>query len=154
MTAEANWALLQAEHPPVCPPKGLYRPVVLVGNLAYSSGHLPVLPDGSIQTGRIGTDLDEKQGYAAARRAGMALLASLRGALGSLDRVRRVVKLVGLLQCDPAFKAHPAVINGCSELLAEVFGPEAGVGARSAFAAPSLPLGAAVEVEAVFEITP
>ena len=152
MTAEAKWAQLQAEHPPVSKPKGLYKPVVIVGNLAYTSGHLPVLPDGSIQTGRVGADLDERDGHTAARRAGLAILASLRAELGSLDRVRRVVKVTGFLQCAPGFSEHPAVINGCSELLADVFGPDAGVGVRTALAAYELPLDAAVEIEAVFEI--
>jgi enamine deaminase RidA (YjgF/YER057c/UK114 family) len=152
MTAEAKWAQLQAEHPPVSKPKGLYKPVVIVGNLAYTSGHLPVLPDGSVQTGRIGVDLDESAGHTAARRAGLAILTSLRAELGSLDRVRRVVKLTGFVQCVPGFSKHPAVINGCSELLADVFGPDAGVGARTALAAYELPLGAAVEIEAIFEI--
>ena len=152
MTAEAKWSRLQAEAPPVSKPKGLYKPVVVVGNLAYTSGHLPILPDGSFQTGHIGANLDQNDGYAAARRAGLALLASLRAELGSLDRVRRVVKVTGLVQCAPGFRQHPAVINGCSELLAEVFGPDAGVGARTAFAAYELPLDAAVEIEAIFEI--
>jgi enamine deaminase RidA (YjgF/YER057c/UK114 family) len=150
-TAEARWAELQAELPPASKPKGLYKPVAIVGNRAYISGHLPVLPDGSIQTGRVGADLDEHDGHTAARRAGLAILASLRAELGSLDRVRRVVKVTGFLQCAPGFFKHPAVINGCSELLADVFGPDAGVGARSAVGAQSLPLGAAVEIEAVFE---
>jgi enamine deaminase RidA (YjgF/YER057c/UK114 family) len=148
---EAKWAQLLSEHPPVSKPKGLYRPVVIVGKLAYTSGHLPVLPDGSVQTGRVGGDVDQKGGYAAARRAGLAILASLRAELGSLDRVRRVVKVLGLVQCSQDFHAQPAVVNGCSELLAEVFGPDAGVGARSAVGTHSLPLGAAVEIEAVFE---
>jgi enamine deaminase RidA (YjgF/YER057c/UK114 family) len=152
MTAEDKWSQLQAEHPPTSKPKGLYKPVVVVGNLAYTSGHLPVLPDGTVQTGYVGGDLDENDGRAAARRAGLAILLSLREELGTLDRVRRVVKVLGMVQCVPDFQGHPAVINGASELLAEVFGPDAGVGARSAFAAHSLPLGAAVEVEAVFEI--
>jgi enamine deaminase RidA (YjgF/YER057c/UK114 family) len=151
MNAEAKWAQLLSEQPPASKPKGLYKPVVIVGNLAYTSGHLPMLPDGSIQTGRVGGDLDLKGGCAAARRAGLAILASLRAELGSLDRVRRVVKVLGLVQCNQDFQGHPAVINGCSELLADVFGPDAGVGVRSAIGAHSLPLGAAVEIEAVFE---
>jgi enamine deaminase RidA (YjgF/YER057c/UK114 family) len=152
MGAEDKWSQLQAEHPPASRPKGLYKPVVIVGNLAYTSGHLPVLPDGTVQTGRVGANLDESGGRQAARRAGLAVLASLRAELGSLDRVRRVVKVLGMVQGAPDFQSHPAVVNGASELLAEVFGPDAGVGTRSAFAAHSLPLGAAVEIEAIFEI--
>jgi enamine deaminase RidA (YjgF/YER057c/UK114 family) len=150
--AEANWAELQPEHPPVSKPRGLYKPVVIVGNLAYTSGHLPVLHDGSVQQGRIGADLDEAAGFVAARRAGFAALTSLREALGSLNRVRRVIKLTGFIQCAPGFTKHPAVINGCSDLLACVFGPDAGVGVRTALAAYALPLDAAVEIEAIFEI--
>ena len=88
MTPEAKWSQLQAELPPASKPKGLYKPVVIVGNLAYTSGHLPILPDGTLQTGRLGDDLDQNGGHAAARRAGLAVLASLRAKLGSLDRVR------------------------------------------------------------------
>ena len=132
--------------------RGSTSPSSIVGNLAYTSGHLPVLPDGSIRQGRIGADLDEADGYAAARRAGLAVLASLREALGSLDRVRRVIKVTGFVQCAPGFSKHPAVINGCSELLADVFGPDAGVGVRTALAAYELPLDAAVEIEAIFEV--
>jgi len=152
MTPEAKWSQLQAELPPASKPKGLYKPVVIVGNLAYTSGHLPILPDGTIQTGRLGDDLDQNQGSAAARRAGLAVLASLRAKLASLDRVRRVVKVLGLVQCTDDFQSHPAVINGCSQLFADVFGPDAGVGARTALGSHSLPLHAAVEIEAVFEI--
>lgn len=139
--------------PPVSTPKGLYKPVVIVGDMAYTSGHLPTREDGSLWTGRLGADVDQRTGYEAAHRVGLALLASLRAELGSLDRVRRVVKVTGLVQCTPEFQQQPAVINGCSELLAKIFG-DAGVGARSAFGASALPLGAAVEIEAIFQIQP
>lgn len=103
-------------------------------------------------TGRLGADMDESAGQEAARCAGLNLLASLREALGSLDRVCRVVKLTGFVQSAPEFQAQPAVLNGCSRLLAEVFGAEAGVGARSAVGVAALPLNAAVEIEALVEI--
>jgi enamine deaminase RidA (YjgF/YER057c/UK114 family) len=138
--------------PPAAKPKGVYKPIVLLGDLAYTSGHLPVTASGRLVTGRLGADLDAKAGYEAARLVGLGILATLRDALGSLDRVRRVVKVLGVVNCTSDFDQHPAVINGCSELLADVFGPEAGVGARSAVGAASLPLGAAVEIEAVFEV--
>lgn len=154
MPIAARLMELGIELPPPPEPKGLYRPVVVVGNLAYTSGHLPLGSDGTLITGRVGADLNQAAGHHAARLAGLSILASLRKELGSLNRVRRVVKLFGLVQCTPEFTAQPAVINGCSELLAEVFGPEAGVGARSAVGASVLPLGAAVEIEAVFEIEP
>ena len=152
MTAEARLSELGLELPPAPEPKGVYRPLVVVGNLAYTSGHLPVKPDGTIITGRIGAELDQQVGYNAARQTGLAILATLRKGLGSLDRVRRVVKLLGMVNCTAEFNQQPAVINGCSELFAEVFGPDAGVGARSAVGVGSLPLGVPVEIEAVFEI--
>jgi enamine deaminase RidA (YjgF/YER057c/UK114 family) len=120
--------------------------------LAYLSGHLPLRADGSVLTGRLGEDLDQAAGYEAARRTGLGLLATLRAGLGSLDRVRRVVKVSGFVNCTPDFRQQPAVINGCSQLLADVFGPQAGIGVRSAVGVGSLPLGAAVEIEAVVEI--
>jgi enamine deaminase RidA (YjgF/YER057c/UK114 family) len=152
MDAEARLSELAVELPPVSKPKGLYKPLVIVGNLAYTSGHLPVRPDGSLVTGRVGADLDQAAGHAAARQAALAILATVRAELGSLDRVRRVVKVVGLVHCTDDFHQQPAVLNGASELLARVFGPEAGVGARSAVGVNSLPLGVPVEIEAVFEI--
>jgi enamine deaminase RidA (YjgF/YER057c/UK114 family) len=138
--------------PPAPAPKGVYKPLVVLGNLVYTSGHLPTRPDGQLVTGRVGESLGVQAGYEAARLAGLGILASLRKELGTLDRVRRVIKVLGVVNCTSDFTQQPAVINGCSELLAHVFGPEAGVGARSAIAAPTLPLGAPVEIEAVFEI--
>ncbi len=152
MPAEARLMELGIQLPAAPEPKGLYRSLVIAGNLAYTSGHLPLAADGLLVTGRLGAGLDQQAGYAAARLTGLSILATLRKELGSLDRVRRVVKLFGLVQCTPEFTGQPAVINGCSELLAQVFGPEAGVGARSAVGTSALPLGAAVEIEAVFEI--
>ncbi len=152
MSAEARLVELGLELPSVAKPKGLYRPVVILDRLAYTSGHLPTRPDGSLVTGRVGADLDQAAGAAAARLTGLAILATLRAELGSLDRVRRVVKMLGLVQCTAEFQQHPAVINGASELFAEVFGQENGVGARSAFGVASLPLGVPVEIEAVFEL--
>ena len=131
---------------------GVYKPVVVTGNMAYVSGHGPLNADGSLITGRVGADLDLAAGKAAARQTGLAILASLRASLGSLDRVQRVVKVLGLVNATPAFQDHPKVINGCSELFADVFGPELGVGARSAVGAGSLPGNIAVEIEAVLEL--
>ncbi len=152
MSAEARLAELKLELPPAPKPMGLYKPVVIVGNLAYLSGHGPLKADKSLITGRIGADLDADTGKAAARQTGLSILASLRSALGSLDRVKRIVKTLGLVNCTPEFHQQPAIINGFSELMAEVFGPDVGVGARSAVGATSLPGNMAVEVEAIFEI--
>jgi enamine deaminase RidA (YjgF/YER057c/UK114 family) len=152
MTAEAKLAELGLRLPAPPEPKGVYRPLVIVGSLAFTAGHLPMRSDGSLITGRIGAELDQQAGYDAARRAGLAILATLRRELGSLDRVRRLVKVLGVVNCTADFDAQPAVINGCSELFIEVFGPEAGVGARSAIGTNTLPLGVPVEIEATFEI--
>lgn len=131
---------------------GLYHPVLVVDGLAYTSGHGPLRPEGGFVTGRLGEDVDTEAGAAAARLTGLAMLASLRAELGSLDRIDRLVKTLGLVQSAPDFHAHPAVINGFSELMQQVLGDEAGVGARSAFGAAALPAGWAVEIEAVFRI--
>lgn len=152
MGAEARVGELGLELPAVAKPAGVYKPLVIVGNLAYTSGHVSIRADGSRITGRVGADLTLDDGQAAARCAGLCILATLKAGLGSLDRVRRVVKTLGFVNAAADFKDHPAVINGCSELFKQVFGDDAGVGARSALGAGSLPLGTAVEIEAIFEI--
>jgi enamine deaminase RidA (YjgF/YER057c/UK114 family) len=131
---------------------GVYKPLVVVGNLAYVSGHGPLKTDKTVMTGRVGADLDLAAGKLAARQVGLAILATVRAHLGSLDRVQRVIKTLGMVNCTPDFREHPAVINGCSELFAEVFGSEPGVGARSAVGMGSLPGNIAVEIEVIFEI--
>ena len=152
MRHESRFEALQLQLPPVPKPMGVYKPLVVVGNLAYLSGHGPLQADGTLGVGCVGRDVDQQAGYAAARQTGLAMLATLRSGLGSLDRVKRLVKLLGLVNCVPDFQHQPAVINGCSELLVEVFGPEDGVGARSAVGANSLPSGITVEIEAIFEL--
>ena len=151
-SAEQRLVELGLELPAPRGPGGVYQPVVIVGRMAYVSGHGPLLPDGSHITGRVGADLDVAAGRAAARQTGLAILSSLRVALGTLDRVSRVVKLLGMVQATPEFGSHPAVINGCSELFAEIWGPDRGVGARSAVGFISLPNAIAVEIEGIFEI--
>ena len=145
-------AKLGLELPPAPEPKGLYRSVVVSGNLAFTSGHLPMDAAGKLMTGRVGAGLDVQAGFRAAQWAGLNILASLRKELGSLDRVGRVVKILGAINCTSDFTQQPAVLNGCSELFAEVFGRDAGVGARSAVGVNTLPLGVPVEIEAIFEI--
>lgn len=149
---EARLRELNLPLPPAPKPMGVYRPVVTVGNLAYVSGHGPLRPDKSLITGRVGADLDLEAGKQAARQTGLAILASLREHLGSLDRVQRVVKVLGMVNSTAEFLDHPKVINGCSELFVEVFGPDRGVGARSAVGMGSLPGNIAVEIEAIFEL--
>lgn len=138
--------------PPPAKPVGVYKPAVLVGNMMYLSGHGPLRPDGTIIQGRVGENLTLEEGKNAARQTGLALLATMRQVLGSLDRVKRLIKSLGLVQCTPEFKDQPKVINGYSELMAEVFGTENGIGARSAIGAVALPGGMAVEIECIWEV--
>lgn len=152
MSAEARISELGLHLPPAPKPAGVYKPVVVVGNMVYVSGHGPLELDGTMIKGRVGADLDQQAGYNAARQTALAILASLRAHLGSLDRIKRVIKVLGMVNATPDFDKHPAVINGCSELFAEVFGKDEGVGARSAVGMGSLPGNIAVEVEAIFEI--
>ena len=152
MTHEQRFAELKLTLPSAPRPVAVYRPVVVVQGLAYVSGHGPVCPDGSLIKGRVGADLTLEQGHAAARQVGLAILATLRSHFGSLDSVKRVVKLLGMVNSAPEFYDHPKVINGCSELFAQVFGEEAGIGARSAVGLGPLPGNIAVEIEAIFEL--
>ncbi|MBA4019791.1 MAG: hypothetical protein C0483_21710 [Pirellula sp.] len=152
MSAEARVKELGLTLPPVPKVGGVYKPVVIVGNLAYVSGHGPLREDGSLITGRVGDDLDKDAGYQAARQVGLTILTTLRAQLGSLDRVKRVIKTLGMVNAVADFKQHPAVINGCSELWGQVWGDDAGIGARSAVGMGSLPGNIAVEIEAIFEL--
>lgn len=152
MSAEARLTELKLELPPAPKPMGVYKPVVVVDKLVYVSGHGPLQADGTLMVGRVGQDVDQQFGYNAARQTGLAILASLRGALGSLDRIGRLVKTLGMVNAAPDFQQHPAVINGYSELMADVFGKDNGVGARSAVGMGSLPGNIAVEIEAIFEL--
>ena len=152
MSHEKRLVELKLQLPPAPKPVAVYKTVVVAGNFAYVSGHGPLKADKTSITGRVGDDLDLNAGKAAARQVGLAILATLRAELGSLDRVKRLIKVLGMVNCTPDFRDHPAVINGCSELFAEVFGNEHGIGARSAVGMGSLPGNIAVEIEAIFEI--
>lgn len=154
MSAEARLRELGWQLPPLPKPGGVYHPVVVVGTLCYVSGHGPLRSDGTLIVGRVGDELDREAGYRAARQTGLTILATLRSQLGTLDRVKRVVKTLGFVRAVPEFRGHPAIINGCSELWAELWGPVDGVGARSAVGMASLPGGIAVEIEAIFELHP
>ena len=151
MTHEQRLAALGLVLPPAPKPVATYATIAHHGDLLYTAGHGPFRPDGGYITGKLGATLDVAAGRAAARLAGLALLASLRAYLGSLDRVTRIVKVLGVVNATPEFTNHPRVIDGFSDLMIEVFGP-AGIAARSAIGTSSLPSGIAVEVEAIFAI--
>ena len=152
MSHESRFVALDLELPPAPKAMGLYRPIVVVDGLAYLSGHGPLKSDKTLICGRVGDDLDVEAGFQAARQTGLAVLATLKDHFGSLDRVKRLVKTFGLVQATPEFKEQPAVINGFSELMRDVFADEWGIAARSAVGTSSLPAGMAVEIETVFEI--
>jgi enamine deaminase RidA (YjgF/YER057c/UK114 family) len=154
MTAEEKLVALKLELPPAPRPLGVYKPLVTVGQLAYASGHGPVRADGSLIVGRVGESLSLEQGKAAARQVGLTILATLRENLGSLNKVKRVIKTLGMVNCTPQFADHPKVINGCSELFGEVWGEDNGIGARSAVGMPVLPGNIPVEIEVIFELHP
>ena len=140
---------------PFAPPPGVEFPFALVkvsGGLGYVSGHLPVDGAEVLVTGRVGDELTVEQGYEAARLTGLSILASLEAELGDLDRVTGWVKALGLVQCAPGFDKPPAVINGFTDLILEIWGPEAGHHARSAIGAGQLPFDVPVEVEAIVEV--
>jgi enamine deaminase RidA (YjgF/YER057c/UK114 family) len=139
--------------PPAGKPMAKYKMAVRVGNLLYLSGHGPAkISDSTPVTGRCGQDLTLEQGRESARAVGLNMLATLRDQLGSLDKVKRLIKTLALVNSTADFFDHPKVINGYSELMAEVFGEDAGVGARSAIGTNALPGNIAVEIEAIFEV--
>jgi enamine deaminase RidA (YjgF/YER057c/UK114 family) len=151
MTPESRLAQLVITLPPVPPPVASYVNAVRTGNLLYTSGKGPLPVNGRLPTGRVGVEFTVEEGYQLARSTGLALLATLRAELGTLDRVKRIVKVLGLVAAPPEFGDHPKVINGCSDLLIEVFG-EAGRHARSAVGVSSLPFVTPVEIELVAEV--
>ena len=148
----ARLAELGLTLPEAAAPVAAYVPVVVAGGLAHVSGQLPFVA-GKLVRGRLGEDVSLEEGYAAARACGLMLIAQLKAALGSLDRVERVVKLGGYVNSAADFTDQPKVVNGASELMVAVFG-DAGMHARSAVGVPALPLGAAVEVDAIVAVRP
>lgn len=148
----ASEIISQLELPPAPKPAGVYKPCYVIGNMCYFSGHGPVQSDGSLMTGRVGADVDQQYGYNAARQTGLAILSTLISHLGDVGKIKRVVKLLGMVNCVPEFENHPAVINGCSELFRDVFGDDLGVGVRSAVGMGSLPGNITVEIEGMVEL--
>lgn len=138
--------------PPAPKPVAVYKTAVKHGNLLYVSGHGPLKADKTMITGRVGQDMTLEQGKEAAKQVGLAILATVKDALGSLNKVKRLVKTFGMVNCTDDFQDQPKVINGFSELMRDVFGDDAGVGARSAVGHNSLPGNITVEVECIFEV--
>lgn len=151
MQIEARLKEMGIELPPAVTPVANYVPAVRTGNLIFLSGHGPFKEDGSLITGKVGADLTVEQGYETARRVAIGLLGSLKAVIGDLDRVNRVVKLLGLVNCTPEFTDQPKVINGASDIFVEVFGDK-GKHARSAVGTNALPLNIAVEIEMIVEV--
>ena len=150
MSADARLAELKLELPPAPKPGGVYAPVVIIDRMAWVSGHGPLRPDGTLITGKVGENLSEADAQLAARQVGLTMLATLKRELGSLDRIERVVKVLGMVNASSTFANHPQVINGFSNLMVELWGETNGRGARSAVGMGSLPSNIAVEVEAAF----
>ncbi len=151
-SAQENFLKLGLELPPPPSPLGVYKPCLIDGKYLYLSGHGPVQNDKSLIVGRIGEDMDMETGKLAARQVGLTMLSTIIAHLGSLDKIKRVIKVLGMVNCTANFEKHPYIINGCSELLREVWGAENGVGVRSAVGMGSLPDNIPVEIEAIFEL--
>ena len=154
MTPEQRVRELNLELPAPPAPIGNFLPWRRVGQLLYLSGQGPRNPDGKVSVGRLGKDCTVERGYDDARKVGLQILGTIRHAVGSLDHVEAVIKLLGMVNATPEFQDHPKVINGCSELFGQVWGEDNGIGARSAVGMGSLPGGIAVEIEGIFEIEP
>jgi len=151
MSVNARLQSLGITLPPVAVPAAAYVPFVQTGNLVFLSGHI-AKKDGKPWVGQLGLTLGTDEGKAAARAIAIDLLGTLQAACGDLDRVARIVKVMSLVNSTPTFTEQHLVTNGCSELLAEVFGPEVGAHARSAFGVAQIPLGACVEIELIAEL--
>lgn len=151
-TPEQNFAALGLNLPPAPQPLGVYKPYLIDGKYLYVSGHGTVKDDKTLIIGRIGETMTAEDGKLAARQVGLAILSTIKTNVGSLDRVKRVIKVLGMVNCTPDFEKHPFIINGCSELFAKVWGEDNGIGVRSAVGMGSLPDNIPVEIEALFEL--
>lgn len=152
MDADKNFEQLNLQLPPAPTPMGVYKPCLVVGNFVYVSGHGPLLPDKTLIHGCVGDTINEDEGKNAAQQVGLAILATLKQNFGSLNKIKRVIKVFGMVAATQKFEKHPYIINGCSELFAKVWGDDNGVGVRSAVGMGSLPGNIPVEIEAVFEL--
>jgi enamine deaminase RidA (YjgF/YER057c/UK114 family) len=152
MTADERFSQLNLILPPAPKPLGVYKPFLIVDKFVYVSGHGTVKEDGSLIIGKVGVEFTMDEGKAAAQQVGLAILSTLKKNLGSLNKIKRVIKVLGMVNAIPEFERHPYVINGCSELFAKVWGDDNGVGVRSAVGMGSLPDNIPVEIEAMFEL--
>ncbi|MBT2561208.1 RidA family protein [Pedobacter sp. ISL-68] len=152
LTPDERFEQLKLNLPPAPAPLGVYKPCLVDGNYLYLSGHGPVQDDKSLIIGRIGSDLSQEEGKIAALQVGLTMLSTIKTNIGSLNNVKRVIKVLGMVNCTPEFEKHPYIINGCSELFAKVWGEENGIGVRSAVGFGSLPDNIPVEIEALFEL--
>jgi len=152
MTADENFAALGLNLPPAPKPLGVYKPLLIDGHHCYVSGHGTVQEDGSLLIGRVGDHFNQDEAKLAARQVGLSILSTLKANLGSLNKIKRVIKVLGMVNCVQEFENHPYVINGCSELFAKVWGEDNGIGVRSAVGMGSLPNNIPVEIEALFEL--
>ena len=132
--------------------KGIYKSCLVDGNKLYVSGHVSLNTDGSYITGKLGKDISDEDGKRAAKQCGLAILTSVKKHFGTLDTIKRVIKVFGMVNAIPEYEKHPVIINGCSELFASLWGEDNGIGTRSAVGMGSLPLNVAVEIEAIFEL--
>ena len=151
-TASKNFEQTGLILPPAPKPMGVYKPFLIDGNHLYLSGHGPFKTDGSLIIGQIGLDMNMEEGKLAAQQVGLSVLSTIVNGIGSLDKIKRVVKVLGMVNCKADFTKHPYIINGCSELFKTIWGEELGVGVRSAVGMGSLPDGIPVEIEAMFEL--
>ncbi len=142
---------MKLELPPAPKPAGVYRPILVVDGFLYVSGQAPVNNDGTLMQGRVGDNLSIDEGKIAARQVGLTMLSTIQTHFGDIDKIKRLVKVLGMVNCTPDFQKQPLVINGFSELMVEVFGRENGIGVRSAVGM-MLPDGIPVEIEAMFEL--
>jgi enamine deaminase RidA (YjgF/YER057c/UK114 family) len=152
LTADQQFTQTGLTLPPAPAPLGVYKPYLIDGKHLYLSGHGPFQNDKSLIIGRIGNELDMEQGKLAARQVGLTMLSTIFTNLGSFNKIKRVIKVLGMVNCVSSFEKHPYIINGCSELFATVWGTENGVGVRSAVGFASLPDNIPVEIEALFEL--
>lgn len=151
-TPDENFAALGLNLPPAPKPLGVYKAFLIDGKHAFVSGHGTVKDDGTLIIGRIGDSMTPEEGKLAAQQVGLAILATLKSNLGSLNKIKRVIKVLGMVNCTSDFEKHPFIINGCSELFAKVWGEDNGIGVRSAVGMGSLPDNIPVEIEALFEL--